>query len=123
MNIVYASKTGNVRRFIEKLGMDNVQIHDSLVLSSPFILVTYTTGFGQVPESVIHFLKRNYQYLRAVAASGNKNWGYAYAKSADIIADLYEVPVLYKFELSGTQSDVHTFQERVKNFETSGIKQ
>ncbi|GIQ64438.1 hypothetical protein PACILC2_30060 [Paenibacillus cisolokensis] len=72
MLIAYDSRTGNVRRFINKLNVPAVQIEDGMTLDEPFVLVTYTTGFGQVPQKVQSFLKQNHRYLRGVSASGNK---------------------------------------------------
>ncbi|GAB2670562.1 class Ib ribonucleoside-diphosphate reductase assembly flavoprotein NrdI [Paenibacillus thermoaerophilus] len=113
MLIAYASRTGNVRRFIEKLGMRSLQVDENTTVQEPFVLVTYTTGFGQVPEQVKSFLDRNSKYLKAVSASGNRNWGQVFAASADSISRAYGVPVLHKFELSGTQRDVAKFVEGV----------
>jgi protein involved in ribonucleotide reduction len=113
MLIAYDSKTGNVRRFIEKLKLPAVQIEDTMILDEPFVLVTYTTGFGQVPAKVMSFLKRNHPRLKGVSASGNRNWGESFARSADRIAEMYGVPVLGKFELSGTQRDVDNFRQGV----------
>ncbi len=114
MLIAYHSRTGNVRRFVRKLDEDHVPIDELLIVERPFIVVTYTTGFGEVPHKVDAFLQRNYPYLIGVAASGNRNWGRSFAKSADVIAEKYNVPVISKFELSGTEKDVHRFKERVK---------
>jgi len=113
MLVVYDSKTGNVKRFVRKLGLPAMQIHDSLKLDEPFVLVTYTTGFGQVPERVSAFLCENHSRLRGVAASGNRNWGDRFARSADLIALRYEVPVIGKFELSGTMGDAERFLREV----------
>jgi protein involved in ribonucleotide reduction len=113
MMIAYDSRTGNVRKFIDKLQMPAVQIDETMTLDEPFVLVTYTTGFGQVPEKVMSFLKRNNVWLKGVSASGNRNWGQHFARSADRIAEMYGVPVLCKFELSGTWRDVETFRQEV----------
>ncbi|WP_248928079.1 class Ib ribonucleoside-diphosphate reductase assembly flavoprotein NrdI [Paenibacillus hamazuiensis] len=113
MLIVYDSKTGNVRRFVGKLDMPAVQIEEQLTVDEPFVLVTYTTGFGQVPDKVAAFLKRNHRRLVGVSASGNRNWGEGFARSADRIAREYGVPVLSKFELSGTSGDVEKFKREV----------
>lgn len=114
MLIAYDSKTGNVKRFIRKLDLPSVQIEDSTVLDEPFVLVTYTTGFGNPPEKVMSFLQHNHKKMLGVSASGNRNWGDRFAKSADHIAELYGVPILSKFELSGTAKDVETFLREVK---------
>ncbi|MEK8128471.1 class Ib ribonucleoside-diphosphate reductase assembly flavoprotein NrdI [Paenibacillus filicis] len=109
MLVVYDSKTGNVRRFIRKLSVRSLQIEEAMIAQEPFVLVTYTTGFGQVPERVASFLRDNGDYLQGVAASGNRNWGTGFALSADKIAAEYKVPILAKFELAGTQRDVQQF--------------
>ena len=44
-------------------------------VNEPYILVTGTIGFGEVPQEVQQFLQVNHQHLQAVAASGNRNWG------------------------------------------------
>jgi len=117
MLIAYDSRTGNVRRFVQKLDFRAVQIDETMTLDEPFVLVTYTTGFGQVPGRVISFLRRNYPLLAGVAASGNRNWGSRYALSADRVAEQYKVPVLGKFELAGTASDVEYFVREVRRIE------
>jgi protein involved in ribonucleotide reduction len=112
MLVAFASKTSNVERFIKSLpNIKSVKITDNLLLEEDFfILVTYTTGFGQVPQLVEDFLTKNSKHLRGVAASGNRNWGDMFAKSADVISDKYNVPVLMKFELSGTINDPKKFE-------------
>ncbi|MCS7462609.1 class Ib ribonucleoside-diphosphate reductase assembly flavoprotein NrdI [Paenibacillus doosanensis] len=113
MLIAYDSKTGNVERFVGKLNVPSVKIEENMTIDEPFVLVTYTTGFGQPPEKVLHFLKRNYRRLAGVSASGNRNWGNNFAVSADRIARMYGVPVLTKFELSGTSRDVEQFMKEM----------
>ncbi|MFC4600488.1 class Ib ribonucleoside-diphosphate reductase assembly flavoprotein NrdI [Cohnella hongkongensis] len=114
MLVAYDSKTGNVRRFVEKLKLPSVQIEESMDLDQPFVLITYTTGFGQVPERVASFLKKNHRKLLGVSASGNRNWGDGFALSADRISEMYGVPVINKFELSGTMKDVEKFVQEVR---------
>jgi len=113
MLIAYDSRTGNVRRFINKLGLPSVQIDAAMKVDEPFVLITYTTGFGQVPEKVSTFLKHNHTAMRGVSASGNRNWGERFALSADLISEQYGVPVIGKFELAGTNRDVEQFREGV----------
>lgn len=112
--IYYASLTGNVRRFVSKTGLAAEEIQPGLTAAEPFILVTYTIGFGMVPPKVARFLEANGGLLKAVAASGNRNWGDNYGRAGDIIAKQYKVPLLLKFELAGTEDDVKRFTERVK---------
>lgn len=113
--IVYDSMTGNVARFISKLQNYEVfKISDLKKISKPYILVTYTTGFGEVPKTTLAFLESNKENMIAVASSGNRNWGANFAKSGEIISSMYNVPLLLKFELSGTRSDLVTFMQEVE---------
>jgi protein involved in ribonucleotide reduction len=112
--IAYDSRTGNVRKFVERTALPSVRIEDDLTIDEPFVLVTYTTGFGNVPDKVVRFLQRNGRLLRGVAASGNRNWGPLFAGSADRISFMYRVPVIGKFELSGTEEDRERFLKGVE---------
>ncbi len=113
MLIVYTSLTGNIKRFVNKLGIRSLQITENQRVDEPFILITNTLGFGEVPENVSAFLKENNHFLRGVAVSGNRVWGSNFGKAGDIICNQYGVPLLLKFELSGTNQDVETFMQEV----------
>lgn len=93
-----------------------MSIHDlgGKAVLDPYVLVTYTDGFGEIPREVEAFLEMNHEGLIGVSASGNRNWGRNFAISADMIAAKYHVPVLLKFELSGTRRDVEKFIEGVR---------
>lgn len=82
-------------------------------VAEPFVLVTPTIRFGEVPVPVALFLRDNGAFLRGVAASGNRNWGANFTRAADVIAAQYNVPVLARFELAGTDEDVRKFNEGV----------
>ncbi|XXS42077.1 class Ib ribonucleoside-diphosphate reductase assembly flavoprotein NrdI, partial [Staphylococcus aureus] len=105
MKIIYFSFTGNVRRFIKRTELENtLEITAENCMEpvhEPFIIVTGTIGFGEVPEPVQSFLEVNHQYIRGVAASGNRNWGLNFAKAGRTISEEYNVPLLMKFELHG----------------------
>ncbi|WP_328588896.1 class Ib ribonucleoside-diphosphate reductase assembly flavoprotein NrdI [Niallia nealsonii] len=125
---MFDSKTGNVRRFFHKLGLTEnkgIELKTGLKVYEPYILLTYTTGMGQVPQTTLDFLKSNHINLYAVVASGNKNWGQNFALSANKISNMYGVPILHKFEMSGMPEDVEIVRERVRNisYETHRIKQ
>lgn len=121
MLILFDSKTGNVKRFVAKLNMQCIQISESLMVNEPYVLVTYTTGFGEVPRLTKYFLSRNHEFLKAVAVSGNRNWGKNFGISGDAIALNYGVPLLLKFELSGTNKDVSKFREDVQTLCQNGL--
>lgn len=108
--IYYDSRTGNVERFVNKIklltGWEIIRISGDLEASTSGHLITYTTGFGEVPEHTASFMKRNAKLIKTVSSSGNRNWGCNFARAAETIASGYKLPVLLKFELSGNQPDV-----------------
>ena len=115
MLIVYASKTGNVERFVRKLPVTH---HLKLCsgderINQPCVLLTYTTGLGGVPLEVAHFAAAHASLIRGVAASGNRNWGSDYARAAHCLHEQYGFPVLHTFELSGLKRDISAFMERL----------
>jgi protein involved in ribonucleotide reduction len=119
MLIVFDTKTFNVLRFIRKLPFETHRLSPLLTISDPFVLVTYTCGFGEVP-SVTQAFMHDYDHrrlIRGVAVSGNRNWGENFGKAGDTLSAMYGVPLIHKFELSGQQSDVNTFIEGVRNLE------
>ena len=74
MKVVYYSFSGNVRRFISRAGIKDTfeitQDNCNESVNEPYILVTGTIGFGEVPQPVQSFLNVNHTQLLAVAASG-----------------------------------------------------
>lgn len=123
MNIVYESKTGNVKRFCDKLFAFGLPVYPiDEAPNEPFVLITYTTLMGMTPSKTDIFLMERYKDCMGVAASGNRNWGDLFAKAADNINFLYGIPVLHKFELSGLQSDVDKLIEEVNRIANNSSK-
>jgi len=118
--IYYDSKTGNVDRFVHKLeaqtGWFIQRISEDLSVSHPGHLITFTTGRGEIPAVTDQFMKRNYELIKSVSASGNRNWGQNYGRAADKVAALYQLPVLFKFELSGSMRDVQQFINKINEY-------
>lgn len=116
MLIVYASKFGNTKEFVNKLNMRAINIRDTKTVNEPFVLVTFTFGFGEVPEEVASFLEYgdNSKYIRGVASGGNRNWGRNFGNAASIISQKYNVPILLKFELQGSSKDVEEFKKEME---------
>ena len=122
MFVYYDSKTGNVQRFIDKIKKERpewsfVKISSDMEISENGHLVTFTTNFGEIPNTTEKFLenKNNRKYIESVCSSGNMNWGTLFGKAADKIEETYSIPVLMKFELSGTHVQVEYFINSVEN--------
>lgn len=128
MRLVYFSSVSeNTKRFVEKLEEPSVRIplygnQEQLRVTEPFVLVTPTYGGGPlehaVPKQVMGFLniKENRDMLRGVIAGGNTNFGEAFGVAGDIIAAKCEVPMLYRFELFGTEEDVFAVNKGLELF-------
>ena len=114
--VYFSSKSGNTHRFVIRLGLPSFRIPTGMDPlpdpKGPFVLIcpTYADGEGRgaVPKQVIRFL--NDPARRAgiigVIGAGNRNFGATYALSGRIIAQKCNVPLLYTFELAGTETDI-----------------
>ncbi|MGP9548911.1 class Ib ribonucleoside-diphosphate reductase assembly flavoprotein NrdI [Halomonas sp. AOP42-D1-22] len=125
--VYFSTKSGNTHRFVEKLGFAATRLplnreEPVLRVTQPYILITPTYGGGSaqgaVPKQVIHFLNdtHNRSLLRGVIAAGNTNFGDAYGLAGRIIAKKCQVPLLYRFELFGTDDDVANVRTGVDKF-------
>ncbi len=116
--IYYDSKTGNVARFMQKVaeltGWAVEKIQPGMEVQHEGHLVTFTTRFGEIPETTKNFLQSASGYLLSVSSSGNRNWGTNFALAGEKIATEYNIPLGLKFELSGTQEDVNEFIAIIK---------
>lgn len=124
--IYYSNKSGNTKRFAEKLGVKNTySVSEIPVATHKYVLLVPTYGAGNdgfhVPQAVKTFLsiKTNYENLVGVIGFGNINFGDTYCKAAEIISRKFGVPILGKVELFGTPEDVIEIQERLEKFNDS----
>lgn len=125
MIIYYDSKTGNVRKFVEKLvalkpNWTAVNIQDGFKGGGH--LITYTVANGSPPATSVAFLKMHGKAIRSVSVSGNRNWGLRFAQAAKIINRTFGIPILLKFEISGFQNDLEFFIENVIKYEKDNNK-
>jgi protein involved in ribonucleotide reduction len=124
--VYFSSTSGNTARFVAQLApvLAEKNTPASVVripispkdpmpdMPAPFVLICPTfadgAGRGAVPKQVIRFLNdpNRRAGLRGVIGAGNRNFGATYARAADVIATKCDVPVLYRFELAGTDTDI-----------------
>lgn len=126
MIVYFTTKTGNTKRFVNKLEYDNVYpIVPDLIVEQPFILVlgTYARndGTGAVPPQVINFLNKNRRLIRGVVAGGNRNFGKHFAFAGDVVADKCKTELLHKFELFGNDDDVEKVRTIIEKKKLEGI--
>ncbi|ATX85275.1 class Ib ribonucleoside-diphosphate reductase assembly flavoprotein NrdI [Bacillus velezensis] len=124
--MTYESKTGNVKRFAQalqrELNLDIIEIADGLIVDEEFIHITYTIGFGEVPERTLNFIIKNKNNIKGVAVSGNKVWGDNYGLAGDKLSAMFHVPLLLKFEISGTKQDLQKINREVQLIDKHNTK-
>ena len=124
--VYFSSRSENTHRFVQRLGLPAVRIplneREHLRVDEPYILIVPSYGgggtAGAVPRQAIRFLNdpHNRQRIRGVIAAGNRNFGDAYGRAGDVIAQKCGVPYLYRFELMGTPTDVDNVRKGVNEF-------
>ncbi|WP_396280702.1 class Ib ribonucleoside-diphosphate reductase assembly flavoprotein NrdI [Bacillus subtilis] len=126
MIITYESKTGNVRRFVKALQqefeVEAIEVTGDTVVNQEFIHITYTIGFGEVPERTLNFINKNKNKIKGVAVSGNRVWGDNYGLAGDKLSAMFHVPLLLKFELSGTKQDLQKINREVQLIDKHNTK-
>lgn len=132
MIVFFSSATENTSRFVQKLDLPALRIplrttDTAPQITEPFVLITPTYGAGGkrfVPVQVVKLL--NVEAVRnlcvGVIGSGNKNFYEDYTKAADIISAKLQVPVLYRFELAGTDEDVSIVTKGLNEFWQKSLK-
>lgn len=125
--VYYSSGSGNTARFVAGLGLPALRIPVAAAAplpdpAGPYVLVcpTYADGEGRgaVARPVIRFLNDPARRagLRGVIAGGNRNFGRFFAAAGDVIAAKCGVPVLYRFELVGTETDIARVRAGLNDF-------
>lgn len=125
--VYYSSASGNTARFVARLGLPALRIpvrpdEAPPEPGEPFVLIcpTYADGQGQgaVAKPVIRFLNdpARRALLRGVIAGGNRNFGATWALAGRVIAEKCNVPVLYRFELAGTETDLARVRAGLEKF-------
>lgn len=125
--VYYSSASGNTRRMIDRLGLPATRLPRDVdaalpVITAPFVLIcpTYADGLGRgaVPRQVIRFLniEANRRLLRGVIGSGNRNFGDKFAMAGRVIADKCGVPLLFRFELAGTDQETARIRDGLVRF-------
>jgi protein involved in ribonucleotide reduction len=125
--VYYSSASGNTARFVAQLELPALRIPvkpaDCMPNpAGPYVLIcpTYADGEGRgaVPKQVIRFLNDPARRgnLRAVIGAGNRSFGATFACAANVISAKCDVPVLYKFELAGTPTDITRIQAGLAEF-------
>ncbi|WP_079526316.1 class Ib ribonucleoside-diphosphate reductase assembly flavoprotein NrdI [Solibacillus isronensis] len=104
--IIFASRTGNVRSIVQKLGLPAKDLAEVEKMDEPYLLFTYTDGLGSVPPIVDQFMTANFDLCKGIIVSGNRNFGHAFfGRAGDLLAAQYGIPLIEKVEMRGTPAN------------------
>ena len=106
--VYWSSNSGGTKRVAEALNTDTVEIsgYDG---ASPYVLAcpTYDQPRGGfTPKPVTDFLKLHAGKMVGVIGLGNRNFGDKYCQAAHDISNQFNVPVLWRIEIMGSQEDL-----------------
>jgi protein involved in ribonucleotide reduction len=96
-----------------------------LEMEQPFVLFFPTYGGGKVkgaiPKAVIDFIKNpnNQKKIIGIVGSGDRNYGSDYCLGAKILSEKLKVPLLYKYEIRGTNEDIYRIKEGILSIQKS----
>ncbi|MDN5631847.1 class Ib ribonucleoside-diphosphate reductase assembly flavoprotein NrdI [Glutamicibacter protophormiae] len=125
--VYFSSVTRNTDRFVAKLPVRSLRLplktSDPVPrVTEPYVLAVPSYGrpggAGSVPPQVVKFLNDapSRQHLKGVLGAGNTNFGPLFCVAAEKVAAKCQVPLLYKFELMGTDEDVEKVTQGLEEF-------
>ncbi len=114
MLVVYDSLTGLVKKTAMKLSDNIKSVKEVQYIAEPCLLLTRSIGFGNIPDTTRKFIEDNQSFVKAVAVSGNKNWGTNYGAAGDKIQAEYHIPLILKFEAVGLKEDIELLKRWIK---------
>lgn len=125
----HSSSHGMTEKLVEKLPFNGLKIparyrkrrSEPMVAAKEFVIFSPTykseRDHNYVPRCLKEFLSTydNAELIRGVVGIGNINFGSDYCKSADVISERFNVPILGKIELSGTPEDADMLISRISS--------
>ena len=125
--VYFSSVTRNTDRFVAKLPVRSLRLplktSDPVPrLTEPYVLAVPSYGrpggAGSVPPQVVKFLNDapSRQQLKGVLGAGYTTFGPLFCVAAEKVAAKCQVPLLYKFELMGTDEDVEKVTQGLEEF-------
>lgn len=117
----WSSPTGNTKALADKLRYETRPIKEDA--TAPYILITPTyekpRAGNTIPPQVARWLEGNHHLLVGVIGTGNRNFGATFCQAAVDVSNAYDVPVLHRCELRGTDIDTRLIDTGIaQHFDT-----
>lgn len=119
--IFYSKISGNTKFFVDRLGIKNKRIPEdgNLIATTPYVLIFPSYGGGRdkgsVPKPVVEFIKKeeNRRHILGIVGSGDRNYGDKFCQGAKMLSEKIKIPILYKYEIRGTNNEVNDVREGI----------
>ena len=114
--VYWSSNSGGTRRVAEALNTNTVEL-DGYDGASPYVILTPTYDQprgGFTPKPVQQFLEEHAHLMVGVIGLGNRNFGEKYCQAAYDISKQFNVPVLWRIEIMGSQEDLTVVDSGMK---------
>jgi protein involved in ribonucleotide reduction len=126
MLIVYLSLSGNVRNFVKRVEMDSVELEytNPLTEVNEDYIVIAPSYDDEITDIISEFIdyKNNLDYLVGFVGSGNINYNKSFCFNAVDLSNKYSKPLIFTFELKGTDNDILEFKKEVDRVEIARTK-
>ena len=120
--LVYYTKTGNTKRFVDKIsGYESIElspIDPFITLNEPYILVIPSYEPNVLPEiyeTLVDFFEINDNVVLCAGtfSGGNLNFNDKFGVTARWIKKKYNIPIIHMFEFQGGNRDVAELEKHL----------
>lgn len=120
--LVYYTKTGNTRRFVDKInGYESIElspIDPFITLNKPYILVIPSYEPNVLPEiyeTLVDFFETNDNVVLCAGtfSGGNLNFNDKFGITAKWVKKKYNIPIIRMFEFQGGDRDVAELEKQL----------
>jgi protein involved in ribonucleotide reduction len=121
MKLVYISLSGNVEDFVDRVGMPSLELDysdPSQSIDEDYIIISPSYD-DSITDSFSEFIEHgdNKKHLVGFVGSGNRNFDNDFCFNAKDLSLMYDKPLIFCFEFSGTEDDIINFKKEVANIE------
>lgn len=126
--IYFTTESKNTFNFVNRLtDFESIRIPEdgSIIINTPYVLVFPSYGGGKdkgsVPTPVIKFIMNaeNQKNIIGIIGSGDRNYGDKFCIGARILSKKLQVPLLYEYEIRGTDVDIENVKLGLLKIEKS----
>lgn len=126
MKVVFFTLTGQTRKFVNKLGLESIELDPSnpfISVDTDYIIIapSYEKEATDIIEDFIE-TDNNISNCKGVVGGGNRNFADLFCFTARDLAVDYDLPYIHELEFQGSINDVNAVLESIECFEKNEYK-